>query len=331
MLSAIDHVVCVVSDLALVAQGLREAGFNVVPGGRHPIGTENCLIPFADGTYIEVVGFREKNTSHRWWPLLERGGGLVDICGTSDDVSADVAAFRAAGIPYTDPRELGRVRPDGYELKFSVANPTEHVGVINFLCQDLTPRSERVPPARNHANGTVGLERVIVAVAELSKPRICYETLLRASGREVIRPALGGKGLAFKIGRHEIEYLTPSGEGEIARHLDRNGSSVYAARQDRLHTRDWSSGKRKRCPPHDLSHVEHPAVAARPSAACYERLLGVTDDSRDESAPNVLTFKGQGVEFSYSAWEAIHLPKAASPELLAKLERASRAALAIRN
>lgn len=57
------------------------------------------------------------------------------------------------------------------------------------------------------------------------------------------------------------------------------------------------------------------------------RLLGVTDESRDESAPKVPTFKEQGAEFTYSAWEAINLPKGASPQVLARLEEASRKAL----
>jgi len=230
LLSAIDHVVLAVSNLEDASQALREAGFDVVPGGRHPVGTENALVPFADGTYIEVLGFREPNASHRWWPLLQRGGGVVDICGTSDDLADDVAAFRKAGIPYSDPRELGRVRHDGHQLRFAVANPTEDIGVINFLCQDHTPRSERVPAGRPHPNGAKGLQRVLVAVPDLAKARKCYEQVLGKLGREVERRELGARGVEFAIGRQKIEYLVPTREdGEIGHWLKQRGPSVYAA------------------------------------------------------------------------------------------------------
>ncbi len=230
MLSAIDHAVVVVSDLAAAMEALREAGFNVVPGGKHTIGTENALVPFADGAYLEIVGFREKNTEHRWWALLQRGGGVVDICASTSDAAADAAAFRKAGIPYTETRPLGRTRPDGYQLSFAVANPVEDVGVITFLCEDKTPRSERVPPAQQHANGASGLERVIVAVPDVLKARKCYEQVLGNPGREVVRSTLGARGVEFDIGRQKVEYLSSVDDrGEIARWLESRGPSVYGA------------------------------------------------------------------------------------------------------
>ena len=77
MLQGIDHIVIAVPDLAVASRNYEALGFTVVPGGRHPVGTHNALIAFADGAYIELIAFYEKNTQHKWWVPLEKGGGLV--------------------------------------------------------------------------------------------------------------------------------------------------------------------------------------------------------------------------------------------------------------
>src|SRR5262249_12580966 len=77
MLQGIDHIVIAVPDLDRAAQSYASLGFTVVQGGRHPVGTHNALIGFADGAYIELIAFYEKNTQHKWWEPLQKGGGLV--------------------------------------------------------------------------------------------------------------------------------------------------------------------------------------------------------------------------------------------------------------
>ena len=230
MLSSIDHYVCAVSSVAAATEGMRKAGFHVVPGGVHPIGTENALVPFADGAYMELVGFREPNASHRWWEKLQRGGGIVDVCCQTGDTAADVSTFRKAGIPYTDARSLGRTRPDGFQLSFSVANPSEDVGVVTFLVQDVTPRSERVPQETTHTNGVTGLQRVIIATDNAARIGKLYGDALGKPRRAIQRPDLGAEGVEITIGgAHRLEYLAPTGAGAIADWLKQRGPSPYAA------------------------------------------------------------------------------------------------------
>lgn len=49
MFTAIDHVAIVVPELDCAVRDCTGAGFTVVPGGRHNIGTHNALIALGDG------------------------------------------------------------------------------------------------------------------------------------------------------------------------------------------------------------------------------------------------------------------------------------------
>src|SRR6202165_1282689 len=92
MLRQLDHVV---RDLASAVSDHRRRGFTVTPGGEHADGTtHNALITFADGSYLELVAFRDlsRALTHRWWKIAADGGGLADFALLSDDITADSAA-----------------------------------------------------------------------------------------------------------------------------------------------------------------------------------------------------------------------------------------------
>src|SRR5215468_5908959 len=195
MLQGIDHIVIAVPDLAVASRNYEALGFTVVPGGRHPVGTHNALIAFADGAYIELIAFYEKNTEHKWWEPLQQGGGLVDFCMQTDELMADTAAFRKAGVDIDDPSPLSRVRPDGYQLKWVLSIPRGvYRGVAPFLIQDETPREERVPRQTRHANGVTGIGAVTVAVEDVATVRRWYAGATGDPGEVVLRDDAGGAG-----------------------------------------------------------------------------------------------------------------------------------------
>src|SRR5215210_8497029 len=58
MLTGLDHLVILVEELEEAVAGYEELGFWVTFGGEHADGlTHNALVPFADGTYLELVAF----------------------------------------------------------------------------------------------------------------------------------------------------------------------------------------------------------------------------------------------------------------------------------
>ena len=155
MLRMRDHVVRVVPDLSRAIDDHRGRGFTVTSGGEHTDGqTHNALISFADGSYLELVAFRdsERSRDHRWWKHAV-AGGLADFALLSDDLTADLAALGELALG--PPTEGGRTRPDGVRLRWRTARLTPP---LPFLIEDLTARELRVPAgtAARHARLVVG-------------------------------------------------------------------------------------------------------------------------------------------------------------------------------
>lgn len=69
-------------DLTRASADYQRAGFTVTPGGEHTSGgTHNALLAFADGTYFELIAFKEPDRpqAHRWWSRHARVEGLIDF------------------------------------------------------------------------------------------------------------------------------------------------------------------------------------------------------------------------------------------------------------
>jgi catechol 2,3-dioxygenase-like lactoylglutathione lyase family enzyme len=231
MFAGIDHIVVVVPSLDEAIANYTQLGFTVVPGGKHPIGTHNALIAFADGAYIELLAFMVADSPHPWFAALKRGGGLIDFCMQTDDLRGDVARVRQAGVAIIDPMPLTRDRPDGYKLSWVLSiPPPPYSGIVPFLIEDETPRDERVPRQRSHSNGVSGIRTLTIAVNDLDFVRRFYSSVLSTAPREIERKDLGGAGVGITVGPHTLEFIAPQGpNGPLAEHLRKRGASPYAA------------------------------------------------------------------------------------------------------
>ena len=232
MLLGIDHLVIAVKSLDTATKDYADLGFTVVPGGRHTgIGTYNSLIAFEDGSYLELIGFYEPRSDHRWFAPLQKGGGLVDFCLQTDDLRGDTDALRRAGIDMGEPEKRDRKRPDGKDIRwvFSLARGA-HRGVAPFIITDETGRDERVPRERRHANGVTGIRAVTVAVDDVGRVRGWYAQVLRQPGVDVKRDEIGAAGVRFTIGRHTFDFVTPAtASSPLTAWLAARGPSPYAA------------------------------------------------------------------------------------------------------
>jgi hypothetical protein len=248
MPSMIDHIVIVDRDLDEMVRQAESLGFTVVPGGEHAGGmTHNALIAFADGSYIELIAFidPDKRSTHRWWPRLWKGGGLVDYALLCDDLEAEVEAIRTRGLDLPEPIENGRLRPDGQRLEWRQCFPQQVVGEngLPFLIEDITPRSLRVPhePEQvTHRNGVTGIAGVTVLASDFVP---ATGALVDITGNEMQsldtpipgvewagRVPVGETGQWIAVATPDMALDESFGEAaEPSRFLDRYGMGPFSA------------------------------------------------------------------------------------------------------
>jgi hypothetical protein len=199
---SLDHVILVVSDLQIATSQFTQLGFSVVAGGVHSGGlTHNALIPFPDGTYLELLATQrssmlkslqllrklrllgiytssETAINQRLIGDLASGVGMNDFSLLSMDLIHDLSLIKERGATFTNPIPGGRIRPDGKEINWrtSVPNSVD----LPFLIDDLTPRGIRVPPVEDdyHSNGILGINGIIVLVSNLVESMAHYRALL---------------------------------------------------------------------------------------------------------------------------------------------------------
>ena len=145
MFRAVDRIVVVVPDLEAAIAAYGGAGFNVMRGGRHNIGTHNALIAFADGSYIELIAFLNPVPGHPWYGALQSSGGLVDFCMQTDDLDSDVAALRAAGA--------APVVLDGLDRDAGIA--AGHAAAPHVIIHQVTWPLYTSPSPRDHERDSI--------------------------------------------------------------------------------------------------------------------------------------------------------------------------------
>ncbi|MBA2617434.1 MAG: VOC family protein [Rubrobacter sp.] len=175
MPTRLDHLVILVRDLEEAVGDYGLLGFRVTPGGEHADGlTRNALVPFRDGTYLELVAFIEPEggRDNVWgWREFLPNEGLIDYCAASDGLREDVERLRRLGFEVEGPSEGGRRLPDGQEIRWRSASIGQEGRVLPFLIEDVTPRERRVPggPAADHPNGATGIPRLEISTPEAAR------------------------------------------------------------------------------------------------------------------------------------------------------------------
>ncbi|MEF2073760.1 VOC family protein [Consotaella aegiceratis] len=158
MLLGFDHLIFLVEDLADGAARFERLGFSI--SERHDAEaspTENRLVCFADGSYIEIVRFRDpaQLARHRFAPLAETGG-WADYVVRTEGLQGLCEAVAAAGLATSPPRTVTKPLIDGERWSVILCHLGRGVGgaFMPMLAEDLTDHHLRVPDERiAHANG----------------------------------------------------------------------------------------------------------------------------------------------------------------------------------
>lgn len=198
----LDHVILVVSDLQVATQQFGQLGFTVIPGGVHSGGlTHNALVPFPDGTYLELLS-TTRSARIKFLFILKRlrllslyigddtvinrrlttdlasGIGMADFCMRSGDLEKEISLLQTRGEHFSDPNPGGRLRPDGKEIAWLTSVP--RTLDLPFLIEDKTPRELRLPPVEDgyHKNGILGISGLAILVSNLVESMAHYRALL---------------------------------------------------------------------------------------------------------------------------------------------------------
>ena len=241
MITRFDHAVIAVSDLERAIEAYRSLGFDVFPGGRHEHrGTHNALIRFGGIDYIELLGVfdpdRAVHSGLNGRTLAEfvrdREGGLVGHCYATDDIEAEAARMREAGLEVVGPFEMRRERPDGRALTWRLLVPVDVPWRRRwpFFIQWDDPDEERlsVEGVGAHPNGARTVTGVAVAVRDLEDAVSLYSALFDAEPRcRSKSPGLAAELATFDIRGFTIDLLAPSGDGPVRRALERDGEGPF--------------------------------------------------------------------------------------------------------
>jgi hypothetical protein len=199
----LDHLVISVSDLRLAMQDFVNAGFRLQYGGKHADGiTENALIFFDDGRYLELIALvegKERRESSFKQLLRETGEGFTGFALYSDDMVNELNAIEARGLYVSPIQPGGRARPDGVELKWRIALLDK--GMSPFVIEDESPREWRVPASGEnvrHENEALGILNLNIHCSNYDASLARYAAITGQAAEETASFA------RFSIGGTEI-------------------------------------------------------------------------------------------------------------------------------
>jgi hypothetical protein len=181
----IDHLVLPVTDIATARARLARLGFTVAADARHPFGTENACVFFADKTYLEPLGVASEEECRasakagnqftaRDQAFRFRNGheGLSAVVMGTDDADRDHARFAKAGISGGEQLQFSRVMafPDGSQItasfKLSFAADLRSPDFFAFSCERINMPPVDRSSLERHPNGVTGIRSVILSEEE---------------------------------------------------------------------------------------------------------------------------------------------------------------------
>ncbi len=243
MALTLDHVVLRVGDLDAAVAEFSRAGFTVTPGGQHPAwGSENALVVFADGTYLELIAFPPAPGESRGQCMARLAAegrdlqyqrmaswgavaaGLIDYAvrpaADGSPLGAELQRLSAVGLEVFGPVAGSRRRPDGQRVAWEMATTASLA--LPFFCADVTPPALRMPggAARRHANGALGIAGVHV----LSRAAAEDSRALRSLFERAPEPVGGEGGAVFEVPGWRLTLAAPV-DGEAHAALAERGSA----------------------------------------------------------------------------------------------------------
>jgi catechol 2,3-dioxygenase-like lactoylglutathione lyase family enzyme len=236
MITGFDHFIVLVNHLENAIATYQRLGFDVRVGGEHPaFGSHNALVALADGTYIELVAFKDATRAARsFWSAavnkLRAGEGWGGFVLASNDLANDVAQWQRRALRVSAPSAGARVRPDGVRVEWHIALcDNSPVGLLPLLIQDDTPRAWRIEASTQGLGSRARVHQVVVAVKNAERASRMYSALLDAEPIRVRNVTGDVTGYRLTCAWGTIILAQPMRRGNtLADQLARRGEGLYA-------------------------------------------------------------------------------------------------------
>lgn len=226
-----SHVLVWVKDIRRAVADYRQLGF-IVDYATAPDKAQHAHIWFTHGPVIELLTTPRSAKLLKWpidlwagrgagrrmlrWPTEGEGFCDVAVAIRGADLSRDLEALRAAGIPVGRRIRWARKRPDGDLIRFQFAYPRHER--LPFLVTPYDPPQH--PKAICHPNGAASLTRVRMGVAP--SDRAAWEQIVGgdtvfeaevADTTQVIAIEIAGLGAPLDVALLHGAVLLPASDG----------------------------------------------------------------------------------------------------------------------
>jgi len=235
----LDHVLVAVRDLEKARRTYANLlGFTVTPQGVHPgRGTGNRLIVFGP-EYLELISVQDPREARRerleLMEFLQRRQGLYMFALGSSDLEATVVEVRHRGGRIADPVDgarAGVVGKGGYTWRSADLDPADTPGSATFIIQHHHTIQQRYTEPANptvHANGVTGIFSLSLAVRDAPAAAETWcRTLGLTMGQQEEDLTSGLCSVRVTLGNCHLEFVSPRGDGPMARYLEAHGESPY--------------------------------------------------------------------------------------------------------
>jgi hypothetical protein len=166
----VDHALFAWPDHEEVLAACEAVGLDPTFGGVHDGGeTQNALVAFPDGSYLELMTPTDPGTEpDRWAGIVDHWCGPEHWCIRAD-VRALLGRTIAAGAPVDGPHPGSRERPDGTRVEWVTGSygPPHLRGVLPFAITDRTPQGYRIPDGAVTDGPLTGVAEVLVGVESI--------------------------------------------------------------------------------------------------------------------------------------------------------------------
>lgn len=232
--ATLNHVVIAVHDLDAAAKVYSALGFVVIPGGRHPGGTQNSNVWLSAGAYLELITPYDVNLpgGKGMAARLEKGEGALSA--GLQIASAEIAArdLTAAGLKVHGPT-AGTILKNGethappgwWTVGFEDKVAARPVFLIQYILDPSTV------PRPTHPNSASALAALLVAVSDMEKAAAAYRNIGQVSDHEIPMPEFGAvaKQVALKGGRILL-LRAADPAGTTGRLLKEHGEGILGVR-----------------------------------------------------------------------------------------------------